>query len=707
MTNDDPVARAIEAARYADAIMARMATISEWKSEWQPGLDYSWSAPTETGHLLRVCSPEYVAGSGRELADAAANGGVSDMGWSWQIHHRDDPALKNEWTPPGKLDRSTLNAQAMGGKVYAPDHGTDPAVYSGEHLPTREHAEQQLEQAYAELARKPRDHPKQPGFDYDSFFKGDGPGEDDFRGILGMMRRTASGDDYADPYSHDEGWYGPDDRMTEQGHESWKRKFDVCPHCGGIGGIHAHSCQSEQETKAADWNPDEDPDPFDPRLLGASRTAAVYDWNPYTPSLVRRMQDEGVWDGSEVDQQSWETRSDAGDHYYVRPAGSVVNTLNHDHPMKHTGDPERWEVDHLPPEYGHDPEGYFGDIHGPTALNRWAHPVEGVHPHGFSSAQEAMDWVHARHPEEGFDPDGQQDPFDPRLIGASLRLAANEDLLSQLHDEFHGWYAEHGNEKLNWAGRGPLGNWHQIENFLKDRYPEAHKGITTGKEEAGSLLDTGQLGPDGDYCPKCHGRGFHLLRTNEACPSCNGSGKPDQPMAYATGPDAVDRHGYDPKEIAAGMLLLHNRTHSERSDLEQGDNDRLSEIARMRSQMQREGRLDYADIIRLAGDGMSWEDTMAHIDSVLAEGETVRPHEVMNEDYLDGPHPGTLPRPGGHDRDEIDYNDENGFDAAGFDPDDNVFSDEDDDWDSLGPEGRHDRAYSRHITYPLKGTPAQ
>jgi hypothetical protein len=276
------------------------------------------------------------------------------------------------------------------------------------------------------------------------------------------------------------------------------------------------------------FDPDEHQDPFDPRLLGASRTASVYDWKPYTPALVRELQDNNLWGGDGVDQRSWETRSDAGDHYCVRPAGSVVNTLDHDHPQKHTGDPSHWEVEHLPPEYGHDPEGYFGDIHGPTALNRWAHPVEGTHPHGFSSAEEAMDWVHARHPEEGFDPDDTQDPFDPRLIGAS--------------------------------------------------------------------------------------------------------------------------------------------------------------------------RLDPADIYRLAGDGMSWEDTMAHIDSVLAEGETVRPHEVMNEDYLDGPHPGTLPRPGGHDRDEIDYNDENGFDAAGFDPDDNVFSDEDDDWDSLGPEGRHDRAYSRHTS---------
>lgn len=42
-------------------------------------------------------------------------------------------------------------------------------------------------------------------------------------------------------------------------------------------------------------------------------------------------------------------------------------------------------------------------------------------------------------------------------------------------------------------------------------------------------------------------------------------------------------------------------------------------------------QLDLADIYRLAGDGMSWEDTMAHIDQVLAEGEPVRYAEMFSE----------------------------------------------------------------------------
>jgi hypothetical protein len=220
-------------------------------------------------------------------------------------------------------------------------------------------------------------------------------------------------------------------------------------------------------------DPDEQQDPFDPRLMGASRTASVYDWKQYTPGLVKELQDGGLWDGTGVDQRSWETRSDAGDHYYIRPAGSVVNTLDHDHPMKHDGDPTHWEVDHLPPEYGHDPEGYFGDIYGPTALNKYAEPVEGVHPHGFSSPEHAMDWVKSRHPEESFDPDDKQDPFDPRLMGASrldpadiYRLAGDglsyedtmklidEQLAAGEADRHHDWDSDYsvpepGVERLN------------------------------------------------------------------------------------------------------------------------------------------------------------------------------------------------------------------------------------------------------------------
>lgn len=48
------------------------------------------------------------------------------------------------------------------------------------------------------------------------------------------------------------------------------------------------------------------------------------------------------------------------------------------------------------------------------------------------------------------------------------------------------------------------------------------------------------------------------------------------------------------------------------------------------------GSLDMVDIIRLAGDGMSWEDTMAHIDRVLAEGEPEDRSDYSTDYYHDG-----------------------------------------------------------------------
>jgi ribosomal protein S18 acetylase RimI-like enzyme len=57
---------------------------------------------------------------------------------------------------------------------------------------------------------------------------------------------------------------------------------------------------------------------------------------------------------------------------------------------------------------------------------------------------------------------------------------------------------------------------------------------------------------------------------------------------YDTGPEAVERHGYDPAEVAASMLLLHNRSHPLRGDMEQRDVDRLTGIVQKRHQMQRD-----------------------------------------------------------------------------------------------------------------------
>lgn len=204
-------------------------------------------------------------------------------------------------------------------------------------------------------------------------------------------------------------------------------------------------------------------------------------------------------------------------------------------------------------------------------------------------ATRALTAVRPMNAPDGYDPAD----YDPHDIYAGN--PPHEALLSRLEKKFMGWYQEHGQEHLNYAGRGPLGNWHQIEQFLKMHYPEAHRGITTGYEQAGKILDTGLLTHNDrdstDYCPKCYGQGRTRPgqeRAYEDCEDCGGSGVSAVPLAYATGPEAVAQHGYDPKEIAAGMLLLHNRTHDHRGgDIEQAGVDRLYDIAKKRSEMQR------------------------------------------------------------------------------------------------------------------------
>jgi hypothetical protein len=97
--------------------------------------------------------------------------------------------------------------------------------------------------------------------------------------------------------------------------------------------------------------------------------------------------------------------------------------------------------------------------------------------------------------------------------------------------------------------RGPIGWWPNVENFLKQKYPAAHKGFEAGLEEAVPSLD---------------------------------SSRP----SYETGQDAVSQYGYDPREIAAGMVFLHNESHPFRGDMAQKDQQRLTDIYNRRVEMQ-------------------------------------------------------------------------------------------------------------------------
>lgn len=148
-----------------------------------------------------------------------------------------------------------------------------------------------------------------------------------------------------------------------------------------------------------------------------------------------------------------------------------------------------------------------------------------------------------------------------------MRLAAvTQDLVDRLGGEFHDW-AEANNVTNPYLrddieqGRGPIGHWPSIERFLKENYPAAHRGLEMGSEEARPMLDQPS---DQTHAP---------LWGKER---------------YETGPDAIARHGYDPKEVAASMLLLHNQSHPFRGDLAQEDQDRLNGIAQKRFQMQRQ-----------------------------------------------------------------------------------------------------------------------
>lgn len=169
-------------------------------------------------------------------------------------------------------------------------------------------------------------------------------------------------------------------------------------------------------------------------------------------------------------------------------------------------------------------------------------------------------------------------PVDPRPARFRKPTAAvNQDLVDRLHDEFHDWWADKERPKVWDLTRGPIGEWSNIESFLRERYPAAYRGADYGQEQVAPALD-GQT-----VCPTCRGEGD---KPDEHCVSCEGDGKVSV-IGYETGADAVSKYGYDPAEIAASFVLLHNKSHHLRGDLSEIDQARLTDIAQKRFQMQR------------------------------------------------------------------------------------------------------------------------
>jgi GNAT superfamily N-acetyltransferase len=144
----------------------------------------------------------------------------------------------------------------------------------------------------------------------------------------------------------------------------------------------------------------------------------------------------------------------------------------------------------------------------------------------------------------------------PRKVASYL-----EDLVGRLGQEFDDWANTNGVENphdvstsTRWWGkpRGPIGHWPNVESFLKEKYPASHRGLEMGWEDARPAL--------------------HRKKNT-----------------YETGPRAVNKYGYDPKEITAAMLLLHSQTHPGRANtLDRRLNwDRLQDIAQKRWNMER------------------------------------------------------------------------------------------------------------------------
>jgi len=135
------------------------------------------------------------------------------------------------------------------------------------------------------------------------------------------------------------------------------------------------------------WNPDDEQDPFDPRIIGAGKVAA---WGK-------------------------------------TPHGDMSNSMGDGHSL-HVYAP------HLAPAIKETHPIIPGDTIVPEGGNKdheWVHTHRGEPINGgtASSREEAIRAAEQSHKDlaGGFDPDNRQDPFDPRLIGAS-RKTANDDV---------------------------------------------------------------------------------------------------------------------------------------------------------------------------------------------------------------------------------------------------------------------------------------
>jgi hypothetical protein len=178
------------------------------------------------------------------------------------------------------------------------------------------------------------------------------------------------------------------------------------------------------------------------------------------------------------------------------------------------------------------------------------------------------DWLRARAGEADREPPVGNEVYTPDPswgdddVPAWAKMAAvTQDLVDRLKGEFADWTDQHALLHPNEHPRR-LDYWPHVEDFLSDNYPAAHRGHDMGLETTRPMLDNTPIS------------GF-------------GAGGIGNSRPYQTGPNFEKLYGYDPKEIASGMLLLHNRTNEYRDDLIPEDEARLHDIFQKRQQMQR------------------------------------------------------------------------------------------------------------------------
>jgi len=184
------------------------------------------------------------------------------------------------------------------------------------------------------------------------------------------------------------------------------------------------------------------------------------------------------------------------------------------------------------------------------------------------------DYVDVPEEERGDWDDEDWENYHAEVDAGGLKPTKGEyPIVDQIHDEFNDWWDKGGTPGKNYdpdalddgVKRGPIGHWPTVENFLKDRYPAAYRGLGYGWEEAKAVLD-----------------GEDIYRFPQGITNYRG---------YETGQDAIDRHGYDPKEVASAMMYLHNlsRGIDGSYDHHRGeDGARLWNIFQKRLKMQRD-----------------------------------------------------------------------------------------------------------------------